>query len=258
MAMWSNRLKQRLARGETVFGPILQEFYSPNLVEFLGYVGFDFVVIDGEHAGVTSSGAQDLFRAAEVSGLTPLVRVPRVEPATILSYLDAGAHGIMAPHVNTSEEAELLMRAVKYPPLGVRGAASGSRIAHFGLTQTPPEHVANSNAQTMAIPMLEEVDAYRHLPAMLHIEGLDVFQLGPGDLSLTMGHYADPQHPQVQALLNLAIQQIKGAGKVVGGVARTAGQARELASQGVQFIMCSFAGLAAAACREYLRQARGG
>ena len=117
MRIRENATKRRLAAGGTVFG-IFIPFGEPGLVELCGIAGFDFVIIDMEHGAIDAPQCENLIRAAEVADVTPVVRVSTTEPAAILRLLDAGAQGIMAPHVNSREDAARAVAAVRYPPLG--------------------------------------------------------------------------------------------------------------------------------------------
>src|SRR5438067_1428762 len=146
--MRTNTLKSKLAAGQPVVGPLLS-FNSPELVEFLGLAGFDFVLIDAEHNLVDLDPCLQLVRAADAVGLTPLVRVPRNEPTTILAYLETGAQGIVVPHVRTADDAAAAVRAVKYAPVGRRSSAGSSRAAGYGLTQSAGEYFRAANEQTM-------------------------------------------------------------------------------------------------------------
>jgi len=254
--MWINTVKEKIEAGGVVFGPILTEFYSPEYVEFLGYLGFDFVFIDGEHGGVGPETCRALVRAATNAGITPGLRVPSCERGVIQRYIDTGVQMIMAPHINTKRDAEELARSVKFYPVGHRGAASTARSAHYGLTQTYLEYITEANLQTWAVPLLEEAQAIDRLSEMLTVSELDLIQLGPGDMAMGMGYPGQPDHPEVRKLINQAITQIRGAGKPVGTVARTAEQAKQLIDQGVQMILVPFAVMIAQMGREYLKQVR--
>ena len=117
-----NRLREKIAAGKTCVGPLFQEFWSPELFEFCAMAGFDFLIADGEHAGVDPQGVRNLARAAQGAGATALARVPNGEPSLILRYLDAGVEGLILPHCNSAADAEGLVRASRYPPRGIRGA----------------------------------------------------------------------------------------------------------------------------------------
>ena len=119
--MRENRLLKMFGEGRLAVGAT-PPFVSPEAVEFMGIVGFDFVFLDAEHDAIGPETCQALVRAAELTGIEPLVRVPANNPQTILSYLETGALTVQIPHVNTAEEAHLAVQAVKYPPLGIRGA----------------------------------------------------------------------------------------------------------------------------------------
>src|SRR5438105_1706356 len=122
--MTATSLRDRLASGRPVIGPILQEIpVSPELVEFMIAAGFDYVIVDGEHGGASVESVRELVRAAESMGGCALARVPDANPPRILAYLDQGVQGIVLSHCRSKSEAEALVRAVKYPPRGIRGAA---------------------------------------------------------------------------------------------------------------------------------------
>ena len=158
-----NRLRAKLATGQTCIGPLFQEFWSPELFEFCGLAGFDYVVLDGEHAGVDPQTARQLARAAQGAGITALARVPRGEPSVVLQYLDAGVEGLILPHCNTAADAEAFVSACKYPPRGIRGAASSSRAAGYGFTQTPREHLEQADREVLCLGLIEEPQAVDHL-----------------------------------------------------------------------------------------------
>ena len=260
--MRPNPLRQKITAGQAVIGPLLQEIpSSPDLVEFLGAAGFDYVIVDGEHAGVGVELCRELVRAAEAAGICALARVPSADPARILAFLDQGIQGIVLAHCNTPEDAEALVRAVKYPPRGIRGAASGSRAAQFGYAGTPREHVELANRETMCFGLIEEARAVSDVPAMLAVDGFDGCFLGAGDMSLGMGmeYYGQtPTHPEVQALIDRVRDDTLAAGKLVMAPAATGTAARALIEQGVQLVVLQFGQFFRRACTTYLQEARGG
>jgi len=112
--MRTDSLKRKLAAGQKVCG-VLIEFSNPEMVEMFGYLGFDFVFLDGQHCGLTVETARGLMRAADLNGLPSIVRVPKNDPAVILEYLDAGAAGIIVPNIPSREEAAAAAAAMRYP-----------------------------------------------------------------------------------------------------------------------------------------------
>jgi len=259
--MRPNRLRASIAAGRPVIGPILQEIPdSPDLVEFFGAAGFDFVVIDAEHGGVDIRSARDLARAAEAVGMTPLARVPSVDYGRILALLDSGVQGIILAHCNTLEDAESLVRATKYPPRGVRGAASGSRAALFGYGPSAREKIELADEATMCLGLIEEPRAIGAVGDMLAVDGFDGCFLGAGDMSLAMGreYYGGAQtHPEVAAAIDGVRRQTLAAGKLVMEPAGSGGAARTLIESGVQMVVLQFGQFLRAAADAYLRAARG-
>lgn len=259
--MRHNPLRQKIADGQAVIGPLLQEIPdSLELIEFLGSAGFDFVIIDGEHAGVGVTQARDAARAAEAAGICALARVPDADAGRILAFLDGGIQGIILAHCNSVEDAEALVRAVKYPPRGIRGAASGSRAARYGYgSASSREHVETADRETLCLGLIEEPRAVPEVGAMLKVDGFDGCFLGAGDMSLTLGreYYGLPTtHPEVQRLIDQARDETLAAGKLVMAPAGTGAGARALIESGVQMVVVQFGQFFRAACSGYLSAAR--
>jgi 4-hydroxy-2-oxoheptanedioate aldolase len=260
--MRPNRLRNLIDSGRPVIGPILQEIPdSPDLVELFGSAGFDFVIVDAEHGGADIRTARDLARAADAAGITALARVPSVDEGRILALLDSGIAGIVLAHCNTVADAEGLVRATKYPPRGVRGAASGSRAALCGYGPSAREKLEIADAATMCFGLIEEPRALDAVTGMLAVDGFDGCFLGPGDMSLAMGRefYGGPQtHPDVAAAIDRVREETLAAGKLVMEPAGSGAAARSLIQRGVQIVVLQFGQFFRAAADEYLRAARGG
>lgn len=255
-----NLLRQRLASGRTCIGPIFQEFWSPELFEFCGLAGFDYAILDGEHAGVDPQTARGLVRAAQGVGITALARVPRGEPSLVLRYLDAGVEGLILPHCNTAADAEAFVSACKYPPRGIRGAASSSRAAGYGFTQTAREHVEQADREVLCLGLIEEPRAVEHLPEILKVDGFDGCFIGPGDMALLLGrdYFGGPtMHPAVRALVDRALALTLEAGKLVMLPAATGAEARAWAQRGVRLITLNIGALVRRAIDDYFAAFRG-
>ena len=113
--MRTNTTKARLEEGEVVFGGIVTR-YAPDIVEILGALGYDFVMIDCEHGPANLDQVEHMVRAAESFGITPIARIPDHSEHTVLRFLDCGLQGIIVPHVNTGEQAAAIARAARYSP----------------------------------------------------------------------------------------------------------------------------------------------
>jgi len=214
--MRTNTLKQKLRDGKAVFGAMIT-FPAPPVVEMLGYMGFDWVLIDNEHGSITVDTSEDMIRAAELTGVAPIVRPVANRPEVIAPFLDRGAWGVQVPHVNTREEAEAAVAACKYFPEGQRGSFSGGRPAEYGMTgTTTQDYFAQANANTLVCLMLEEVVAIDNIEEIVTVKGVDVLFIGSGDLSQSMGYPGQQAHPEVQAVMEKGVKRIRDAGIVAG------------------------------------------
>ncbi|MCH7605929.1 MAG: 2-dehydro-3-deoxyglucarate aldolase [Chloroflexi bacterium] len=213
--MQQNTLKQKLEEGKAVFG-VMITFPSPPVVEMLGYLGFDWVLIDNEHGSITVDNSEDMIRAAEYAGIAPIVRPVSNKPEIIAPFLDRGAWGVQIPHVNTASEASAAVDAVKYYPEGHRGIFSRSRPAGYGFSGSTAEYVVDANRNTLVCLMLEEVEAIDNLPELVQVDGVDVFFIGSGDLSQSMGYPGQQTHPEVQKVMETGVGIIREAGRIAG------------------------------------------
>ena len=213
--MKENLLLRKLKAGEAVFGVMLT-FPSAATVEMLGHCGFDWILLDNEHGDITVSNVEDLVRASELTGITPIVRPVANRPDVIAPFLDRGAMGVQVPHVNTSAEAELAVDSVKYHPIGHRGIFSRSRPAEYGFGGSTTNYVKVANENTLTCIMLEEVEAIDNLESLVKVDGIDVYFIGSGDLSQSMGYPGQQTHPEVQEQMEKGVSIIKNAGKIAG------------------------------------------
>ncbi|HUG37886.1 MAG TPA: aldolase/citrate lyase family protein [Candidatus Limnocylindrales bacterium] len=213
--MRENTLKQQLHAGKAAFG-VMCTFPSPPVVEMLGYLGFDWILLDNEHGSITVDTAEACIAAAELTGMAPIVRPVGNRPEIIAPFLDRGAWGVQIPHVNTAEEARAAVDAVKYAPEGQRGIFSGGRPASYGFKGATADYAKEANRQTLVCLMLEEVIAIDNLPEMVTVPGVDVYFIGSGDLSQSMGYTGQQAHPEVQQVMERAVKAITAAGRIAG------------------------------------------
>ena len=253
--MRENPLKVKFRKGEPVVG-LFCNLPSPAAVEVLGLLGYDFVIIDAEHGVSDLETCEHMLRAAEVVGITPIVRVAVNLPQNILRYLDAGAMGLQIPMVNTRAEAEAVVAAARYPPLGRRGLA-GVRANRYGVAGSLGEYVQQANREVLVCVQLETRTAIQNAADIVTVEGIDVIFAGPSDLSAALGYPGQPTHPEVMAAVQGIGRLAQKAGKVAGTIARDgeayAGWRREgflyLAS-GIVSVLASGARALLEACRE--------
>jgi 2-keto-3-deoxy-L-rhamnonate aldolase RhmA len=253
--MRTNTLKQKLRDGKPVFG-VMITFPSPPVVEMLGYMGFDWVLIDNEHGSITVDISEDMIRAAELTGIAPIVRPVANRPEVIAPFLDRGAWGVQVPHVNTREEAEAAVAACKYFPEGQRGSFSRGRPAEYGLSgKSTQDYFAQANANTLVCLMLEEVVAIDNIGEIVKVKGVDVLFIGSGDLSQSMGHPGQQAHPEVLAVMEKGVKRIRDAG-IAAGVSCPDALIPRFLGLGVQYFHSNVGSLLQSAGDAYLKTVR--
>lgn len=205
-----NLVKQKLKRGEVVIGCSVR-IPHPTVAEILGMIGFDYLMMDGEHGPLEVQTLENMVRACDAAGVATAARLPVSDPEAMLPYLDTGILGVQMPHCKTLEDIRRLVDAAKYPPIGKRGVGPG-RATCFGAIPTN-EHIQQWNEEMLTFAMVEDVDGLKNLPEMLTVPGLDVIAIGQNDLSTSLGYPGNPSHPKVQEIIKGMVQQIREAGR---------------------------------------------
>lgn len=212
----SNKARIKLQNGQVALGTFVK-FQDPASIEILGAFGLDFFVVDNEHIAMDAKDLCNIFRAAELSDIAPVLRLRVNSPTEILQALDAGAQGVQAPNVDTPEQAEQLARHAHYAPHGVRGFAPTTRAARYGILDRA-EYVRQSNESILTIAHCETRTGVENLDSILAVEGLDVVFIGPMDLSQAYGHIGNPDHPDVRAAIECIEAKTLASGKALGTV----------------------------------------
>lgn len=215
MSLKPNPMKAKIARGDVALGCSLM-FPSPQIVEMLGYAGFDWVLIDCEHGSISLSDVEVMAMAADAVGITAIARPRSNSAADIQSVMDRGVMGVQVPHVNTGQDARDAVAAVKFGPGAARGLAAGTRSDRWGLGARMPDFTKAANAQSLVCVQIEHQDALPNVDEILQVEGIDVFFIGPSDLSQSMGFPGDPKAPPVAAAIDATLAKIRAAGKAPG------------------------------------------
>jgi 4-hydroxy-2-oxoheptanedioate aldolase len=206
-----SRLKELLRQGKVALGAQLR-LGSPSIAELFGHAGFDYLILDSEHAPQTPVGIQSQFQAIGCTPATPLVRLLKNDPDLMRPYLDMGAQGVLAPFVNTAEEARMGSRALRYPPKGTRGYGP-SRAAKYGFD---PDYFPRADEEMVYLPIIEDALAIRNIEEILSVEGVDSFIIGPMDLSISLGVPTDLQHPRFKEAINVIVKTAQKIGKPLG------------------------------------------
>lgn len=217
-----NRIKAAIREGRIARGFNLN-FPSTHVIEILGRLGrsdsserFDFVWIDGEHGPFSLEQIEEVCRAAELVGITPIARVPNIHPSTILRFLDRGIQGVMGPHIATKADAEQLVKACYFGPLGER-SFGGNRGCDYDLEiGDKVAYYRKCNDNMLVGALLEDKGVIENLDEILSVEGIDYFGIGPNDFAQGLGFPGEPNHPEVIAAMKEVQDRIRKAGRRVG------------------------------------------
>ncbi|UQA91905.1 HpcH/HpaI aldolase family protein [Streptomyces halobius] len=194
----ANAVKRKLRAGREIYG-LFCSIPAPALVEMIGCAGYDFVILDSEHTLVDPECLENLIRAAEAVGLTPFVRVPESDPGAVLRALDAGAMGVVVPHIRSRSDVDAAVRAARYAPEGMR-SLNGGRVPGFGLIDLT-EYIRLANEEVMVVAMIEDAEGVDALPEILAGGGVDLVLEGAADLSQSYGVPWQTRHPKVTEAL---------------------------------------------------------
>src|SRR5262245_30699629 len=244
-----NRVKDKLAAGHVA--TILAGSNDPDLIDQLGTLDVDGIWLEGEHGGVDYADLGNLTRACDLWGKTSVVRVMDNDYATIYRTLDRGAQGIVVPHVNTRAEAEKVVEAGKFAPLGKRGMYTSRQ--GFGVG----DYLKVANDQSLLIVLIEDIAAVGKLDEIIKVDHIDIFFVAPSDLATSMGQIGNMGHPDVQQTIDGAIKKIVQSGRVAGTLVNS-GNVERYTRMGVRVVMTSFFPWLQAGMTELVQRAAAG
>lgn len=252
-----NKTKAKAKAGQIAQG-FLMTYHSPETVEMMAALGFDFVAMDLEHEPYDELALVHSIRAAEAFGMTAIVRLAN-DPDLILRLLDGGAQGIHIPRVNTKRDAEQAVESSRFYPQGKRTFYATGRSGNYGLGMTEEEYASASNRETLVILQVEEQEGIENLDEILSVDGVDAIQFGPKDLWQSLGM---PDRSEVWKIIDASLVKVAEAGKwgsmvcwLDSDVKTAQGKYKE---QGVRLVTCSPKELLAHGARFYLDQAAQG
>lgn len=212
---------------------------SPIVAEAVGHAGFDWALVDMEHAPADTMEVVQMLQALSATKLVPVVRVPWNDKVMVKRVLDAGATTVMFPFVQTADEARQAVAATRYPPEGVRGMAGMSRASRFG---TVPNYLRTANASIGVIAQLETREALAALERIADVRGVDALFVGPTDLGASFGHLSGPgdtPHPEVMDAMAQAVQRAKALGKPIGTLGGTPEMVAQYRAVGFDYVALS-------------------
>lgn len=226
-------LRSRIRAGEPVLGTFIKT-PTPHVAELLGLAGLDFAVVDREHAPIGTEALDLLVIAARSVALPLLVRVPSNDPVSIASALDAGAEGILVPHVRNAAEASSVVQAAKYSA-GKRGFSPSVRAGMYG-TQEAAKYRSSADARSVLIVQIEDVTALDHLDEIASISEIDALFIGPADLALSIG--CGPHDSALADAINLIVAAGKRNAKPVAIFTTQADQIPSSLAKGISIVVC--------------------
>ncbi|MEN4949780.1 4-hydroxy-2-oxoheptanedioate aldolase [Pseudomonas proteolytica] len=233
MDMPINRFKQRLNSGDAQIGLWLG-LADAYCAELAANAGFDWLLIDGEHAPNDLRGMLGQLQAVAPYASEAVIRPVIGDTALIKQVLDIGAQTLLVPMVESAAQARELVRAMRYPPQGIRGV--GSALARASRWNSIDGYLDQADAQMCLLVQIESLQGLANLDAIAAVEGVDGVFIGPADLSASMGHRGNPGHPDVQAAIEDAIARIRQAGKAAGILSADEKLARRYIELGAGFV----------------------
>ncbi len=233
MELPKNRFKQGLATSETQYGLWLG-LPDNSAAEIAAVAGFDWLLIDGEHAPFDLRTIMSHLQAIAPYDTAPIVRCVEGDTALIKQLLDIGVQTLLVPMVETAEQAAQLVQAVRYPPQGIRGL--GTSLARAARWNQVPGYLKKANDEICLIVQVETASAMENLDAILEVEGVDGVFIGPSDLSASMGYIGDAGNPVVVETINTGLNKIRDAGKYAGLLCLDPSLAENYVQQGANFV----------------------
>ena len=232
MDLPANALKHALREGRPQIG-LWSQLTSPTGAELLAGSGFDFLVLDTEHAPNELPTILAQLRAMADGTASAVVRVAWNDPVLFKRLLDVGAQSLLVPFVQNEDEARRAVAATRYPPHGIRGVALVTRATRYGRVR---DYAGRAREELCVLVQLETRVALGNLEAIAAVDGVDGLFIGPSDLAADMGHLGDSAHPEVRAAIDDAVRRISATGKVAGILAPVEEDARHWLALGCLFV----------------------
>ena len=227
-----NAFKRALAEGRRQIG-LWSSLGSNVVAEILAPAGYDWILLDMEHAPNEIPGLIQQMQALNGGTATPIVRPAWNDPVIIKRVLDAGAQSILVPFIQNAAEARAAVSATRYPPEGIRGVSTGARAGRYGRIDG---YLHKANAEMCVLVQIETPMGLTNLEAIAAVPGVDGVFIGPSDLAATHGHLGNPGHPDVDKLIFEAGQRLKKLGKPAGFLTPNQDLARRVIDAGFLFV----------------------
>ena len=227
-----NRFRRDLIAGKRLIG-CWSSLANAITTEVLGLAGFDWLLLDGEHAPNDVGTLIPQLMALKDSASAPVVRPPWNDAVVIKRLLDAGFYNFLIPFVETADEARRAVAATRYPPQGIRGVSVAQRHNRYG---TIADYLATVNDNIALLVQIESGPGLAAIDAIAAVEGVDGIFVGPSDLAAALGHLGNAAHPEVQQAIRHVFARARAAGKASGILAPVEADARRYLDWGATFI----------------------
>ena len=235
--MSESTIRTRARAGELVLGSMIFEFFSPGIAQCMKLAGCEYIIYDMEHTGLGYGELKAQVSYCRGIGVVPMARVPRSDYAYIARALDVGARGIMVPMVNSADEAQAVVDALRYPPIGRRGAAFS--FAHDDYEPGAPlEKVKSANETNVVIAQIETEHGLDAVEAIAAVEGVDVLWVGHFDLTNFLGIPGQFDHPKFLSALDRIVAAGRAHGKGLGFLASTRETMQQYRDRGFNMLAC--------------------
>ena len=232
MELTRNAFKHAIAQGRLQIG-LWSSLASNIAADIVSDSGFDWILIDTEHSPNEIPDVLAQLQAAERGSASLIVRPAWNDAVLIKRVLDIGAQSVLVPYVQDAEEARRAVAAVRYPTAGIRGVAAAARASRYGRV---PDYQKKADGEICLLVQVETRQALDQLEAIAGTEGVDGVFIGPSDLSASFGHIGNPQHPEMQKLLQDSVTRLKAVGKPAGILTTNEDEARRYIGWGYTFV----------------------
>ena len=232
---YSNPVRRKIAEGGVILCA-MQRLPNPSATEIMAMSGIDMICIDNEHYPFSVNTVERIARAAHIHGASVFMRVPGDDPARIAQMMDCGLQGIKVPHVESRAQAQAIVDAVKYAPMGTRGFCPITRAACYGNGMTPEEFARISNENTFVVPQIETKEGVEDIDHILSIPEVDWVPIGPSDLSASYGCPGSYDDPRVVGAIQTVREKSKALGKSGGVMCHSPQAIADAKAEGVTFL----------------------
>ena len=233
--MQANRTRERLSRGETVFGCGLQVYRSAEIPRAFAAAGFDYVFIDMEHGSYNLETVHDMITASAQAGITPIVRVAELAYSLVCRLLDSGAQGIILPRVEDPKLLEEALSWMRFPPVGKRGYGVNATMVDYE-ARSFAEIIEHQNRSNLAVVQFETTISMERADELLSLPGVDIAMVGPADLSISLGVPGVFDHPLMLSTIDKLIEKCNRHGVVPGIQTRGVAMSKLWAERGMRFV----------------------